>query len=44
MARKPRETSETGIYYIYLEGAFGIRLFKDENDYADFAAFLKKAS
>lgn len=44
MARKPRETSETGIYYIYLEGAFGIKLFKDENDYADFAAFLKKAS
>lgn len=38
MPRKPRKVSKSGIYFVYLEAAFGIRLFS-END--DFNTFLK---
>lgn len=44
MARKPRTKSGADIYYIFAEPAFGIKLFKDENDFFVFLSAVKSAS
>lgn len=44
MARKPREKSNIGIYFIFMEAAAGLKLFKDEKDFYEFFSAVKNSS